>query len=149
MKRNQEAVEHFLKSREGFKKLKNPWQVAFCDEEISFFYYRLKNAEQALVYAQRALDFADLTDAPYRVIWANARMALAKKLAGDYEEALEHLEIAKTYLLAQNKVYWPSLIKIESVIADVYEVQGRLEEATECRRRLKTVEETVVPDPDL
>lgn len=76
-------------------------------------------------------------------------MALAKKLAGDYEEALEHLEIAKTYMLAQNKVYWPSLVKIESVIADVYEAQGRLEEATECRRRLKTVEETVVPDPDL
>jgi tetratricopeptide (TPR) repeat protein len=149
MKRNQEALEHFLKSREGFKKLMNPWQVAFCDEEISFCYYKLKNQEKAMEFAQKALDFAGLSGAPYRLIWANARMGLAKKLAGEYQLALDHFEISKKYLLNESKIYWPSLVKIERVIADVYEEEGRLEEAKECRRRLKTVEETVVPDPDL
>ena len=149
LKRNQEALEHFVKSREVFRKLKNPWQVAFCDEEISFCYYKLKNQEGALLFAHKALDFAELTDAPYRVIWANARMGLAKKLAGEYKVALKHFDISKEYLLKQNNIYWPSLVKVESVIADVYEAEGRLEEAAECRRRLRTLEETVVPDPDL
>ncbi len=149
MKRNQEALEHFIKSREEFKKLKNPWQVAFCDEEISFCYYKLGNQVKATEYAQKSLDFAELSTAPYRLIWANARMGLAKKLARDYGGALEHFEISKKHLLNQNNIYWPSLVKIEKVIADVYEEQGRMDDAYECRRRLKTLEETVVPDPDL
>ena len=124
-------------------------EVAFCDEEISFCYYKLKNEEKAKEFAQKALDFAGLSGAPYRLIWANARMGLAQKLAGEYKLALDHFEISKKYLLNQSKTYWPSLVKIESVIADVYEEEGRLDEAKECRRRLKTLEETVVPDPDL
>jgi tetratricopeptide (TPR) repeat protein len=143
MKRWEESLEHFLKSRELFKKLKNPGQVAFCDEEIALCYYKMGDGVSALDFAQRALDFADITEAPYRLIWANGRMGLAKKLLGEYDEALGYFIQSKTYLLAERRTEWGTLVRLEKLMAEVFEAQGATEEAEEVLRRIRVIEETL------
>jgi tetratricopeptide (TPR) repeat protein len=143
MKRWEESLDHFLKSRELFKNLKNPWQVAFCDEEISLCYYKIGDGVSALDFAQRALDFADITEASYRLIWANARMGLAKKLLGEYDEALAYLIESKTHLLAERRTEWGTLVRLEKLMAEVFEAKGATEEAEEVIRRIRVIEETL------
>jgi len=147
--RNEESIEHHLQARAIAKALKDPWQVAFFDEELAFRYYKIKNVEKALFYGEKALDFAIITDHPERMKWANARMALIKKLEGEFDEGLAFAEKAKVYSMRQKSTHWSFLIGIEQIMADLYEGKGDLQEATERRRRLKTLEETVKQDQDL
>jgi tetratricopeptide (TPR) repeat protein len=148
MKRWEESLEHFMKSRELFKKLKNPGQVAFCDEEVALCYYKLGDGVSALDFAQRALDFADITEVPYKLIWANGRMGLAKKLLGEYDEALAYFVQAKIYLLAERRTEWGTLVRLEKLMAEVFEAQGDLEVAEEARRRVRVIEETLEGDDE-
>jgi tetratricopeptide (TPR) repeat protein len=143
MKRWEESLEHFLKAREQFKQLKNPGQVAFCDEEISLCYYKIGDGVSSLNYAQRALDYADITSVPYRLIWANGRMGLAKKLLGEYDEALAFFQESKTYLLAERTPEWGTLVRLEKLIAEVFEAQGAVDVAAEVLRRVQVIEETL------
>ncbi len=144
-----EALEHFLQSRALFKKLKNPWQVAFADEEISLCYSKLGNGVEALVYAQRAMDFAVVTQHQYRLIWSNARMGLAKKLLGEYEEALEHIATAKDMMLGTGEPYWSSIVRMDKIAAGIQRERGLVEEADEILRRLKVIEETLDGDDEV
>ncbi len=143
MLRWQESLEHFLKSREVFKNLKNPWQVAFCDEEIALCYAKLGNGMESLFYAQKALDFADITQHPYRLTWANGRMGLAKKVLGEYDSALEYFSICKGHMFADGDPYWPAVVHLEKLVAEIYEAQGLHEQAAEQLRRVKVIEEII------
>jgi tetratricopeptide (TPR) repeat protein len=144
----QASATHFIAAREYFRKIKNPVQVAFCDEEISMAYFKLGNGLEALIYAQKALDFAESAQAIYRLIYANGRMGLAKKLLGEYETALDHFETSLGYLRSEREPYWPALIGIQHHIADIYELQGLFQDATEIRRRLIVLEETIGANSD-
>ena len=148
MKRWEESLEHFMKSRELFKKLKNPGQVAFCDEEVALCYYKLGDGVSALDFAQRALDYADITGASYRLIWANGRMGLAKKLLGEYDEALEYLMESKNHLLAERRTEWGTLVRLEKLMSEVFEAQGATDEAAELLRRVRVIEETLEGDDE-
>ena len=148
LKNWQGSATHFIAAREYFAEIKNPVQVAFCDEEISLAYFNLGNGLEALFYAQKALDFAESAQAIYRLIYANGRMGLAKKLLGEYESALEHFETSLGYLRSEREPHWPALIQIQHHIADLYELQGLAQEAIEIRRRLVVLEETIGENSD-
>ena len=112
-------------------------------------YSKLGNGVEALVYAQRAMDFAVVTQHQYRLIWSNARMGLAKKLLGEYEEALEHIATAKDMMLGTGEPYWSSIVRMDKIAAGIQRERGLVEEADEILRRLKVIEETLDGDDEV
>lgn len=70
-------------------------------------------------------------------------MGLAKKILGKYDEALAYFIESKTYLLAERPTEWGTLVRLEKLVAEVFEAQGATEEAIEVLRRIRVIEETL------
>lgn len=72
------------------------------------------------------------------LMWAKARMALAKKTLGQYQEALDLFVRAKSMMVSQLNPPWKAVIKLERQVADILEKLGRPEEAQEILRRISS-----------
>jgi tetratricopeptide (TPR) repeat protein len=147
LKRWEEALDYFDRAKKIYKDLKDPERVANVDEEISLCYFWMGDPINAEAYAQKALDFANASDSRIHLMWANARLALAKKLSGNYNDALELFELAKKLMTSSCTPPWKSIVKLESQVAEIHENLGNLDLARDIRRRALVIQETVF-DPE-
>ena len=143
LKKWPEALEYFLKARELHKKAREPQCVVHCDEEIALCYYWLGNGMEAQHYAQKALDYAVTAEDDFHLMWANARMGLAKKALGEFDEALEFLATAKSMMVHRDTPPWRAIVKLEKQVASIYVIKGQLSQAREIERRIETLKEIV------
>ena len=143
MKKWAEALEYFLKARELHKKAREPHNVVHCDEEISLCYYWLGNGMEAQHYAQKALDFAITAEDDFHLMWANARMGLAKKALEEFDAALDYLATAKSMMVHRDNPPWRAIVKLEKQVASIYVIKGQISEANEIERRIETLKEIV------
>ena len=75
--------------------------------------------------------------------WLKYYLGIAHRLLGEDDEAIELFEDAKGLALAMGYQEWEFLIKIEKEMAEMFLVRGRVAEANEIFRRIKSVEEIV------
>jgi tetratricopeptide (TPR) repeat protein len=138
-----EAIPHLLKAREYFKKDKEPEKVFYCDEYLAVCYIELKNGVEATVHAQKALDFAITAQNNSLETWAKYRLGCAKVLLAELDEAENLLRDSLGMNSRTGFPDWDLTIEIEKEIANILTIKGRVTEADEIRRRIKTLEETV------
>ena len=146
---NFEAEKHLLKARQIFKEAHQLRYMAFCDEDLSLVYARLKQAELAKTHAELAMDFAVTTNEEMRIYWSNVRLGRAKYLLGDYLGAYSCYLEAKTWEVNNsNYTYWPHVFYIENCMADCLDAIGNSEEAQEIRRRINSLSESLGMDQE-
>ena len=75
--------------------------------------------------------------------WLKYYIGIAHRLLGEDDEAIDLFEDAKNLALAMGYQEWAFLIKVEKEIAEMFIVRGRVSEANEIFRRIKSVEEIV------
>ena len=143
LERYPEAIPYLTKAREYFKKDKEPEKVYYCDEYLTVCYIELKNGVEATVHAQKGLDFAITAQNRCLETWAKYRLGCAKVLLAELDEAEELLHNALSINANSIDTDWELTIELEIEIANIWTTKGRVTEADEIRRRIKTLEETI------
>jgi tetratricopeptide (TPR) repeat protein len=143
LKRYPEAIEALRTAREIFKEAKDSYYIVTCDEELTEVYIALGNPVEIQYYAQRALDFYTLLQNHRHTWWLKYYIGIAHRLLGEDDEAIELFEDAKSLALAMGYQEWEFLIKVEKEMAEMFIVRGRVHEANEIFRRIKSVEDIV------
>jgi tetratricopeptide (TPR) repeat protein len=141
LKRYPEALAALLSAREYFKKDKEPERVYYCDEYITVCYIELGNSVEAMVYAQKTLDFAITSQKNILEIWARYRMGCANVLIGEADEAEAELRQALSMNADSCHTDWDLAIDIEKEIAKLLVSKGRVSESEEILRRIANLEE--------
>jgi tetratricopeptide (TPR) repeat protein len=138
LKNWEDALIHFTEARMRYKKLKDLKSMSECDQEISLCHVWLGDGASALVHAQLSLDYAEMAEDQLHLMWAKARMALAKKTLGQYQDALEIFGEAKSLMVSRPNPPWKAVIKLERQVSDILKKLGRQEEAQEILRRISS-----------
>jgi tetratricopeptide (TPR) repeat protein len=138
-----EALPYLIKARGYFKKDKEPEKIYYCDEYLALTYIELNNGVEATVHAQKALDFAVTAQNSCLETWAKYRLGCAKLLLAELDEAEDLLRDSLAMNSRTNSPDWDLTIELEKEIANILTTKGRVAEADEIRRRIKTLEETV------
>ncbi len=138
-----EALPYLLKAREYFKADKEPEKIYYCDEYLALTYIELNNGVEATVHAQKALDFAVTAQNSCLETWAKYRLGCAKVLLAELDEAEDLLRHALSLNANAMNTDWELTIDLEKEIANILTTKGRVAEADEIRRRIKTLEETI------
>jgi len=149
------AIQNLQISRRDFKEIERPTGIAYCDEELAKCYLKLEDRVGSEKHATLALDYANITCENERQSISNFLFGLAKKLAGEYDEAEKYLEIAKYMLTIAGPKNWNAIIDTEEALAEVYRLTGKSQEAAEILRRIESVrsslegaEKSKDPKPD-
>jgi tetratricopeptide (TPR) repeat protein len=138
-----EAIPYLIKSREHFKMDKEPEKIYYCDEYLAVCYLELSNGVEATVHAQKALDFAITAQNSCLESWAKYRLGCAKVLLAELDEAEDLLRDSLAMNSRTSSPDWEMTIELEKEIANILTTKGRVTEADEIRRRIKTLEETI------
>ncbi len=141
LKEWKKALQHFTEGRALYKKLKDLRTMAHCDEEISLCYVWLGDGLSALVHAQLALDYAQTAEDAVHLMWAKARIALAKKTLGQHQEALNLFAEAKSLMVKHSNTPWHAVLKLERQVAEILRKLERNNEANEVLRRISSFED--------
>jgi hypothetical protein len=89
------------------------------------------------------LDFAITAQNRCLETWAKYRLGCAKVLLAELDEAEELLHNALSINANSIDTDWELTIELEKEIANILTTKGRVTEADEIRRRIKTLEETI------
>ncbi|NBV69311.1 MAG: hypothetical protein EBR69_01125 [Synechococcaceae bacterium WB4_2_0805] len=98
---------------------------------------------EALVHAQKGLDFAITSQNSSLETWATYRLGCAKVLLAELDEAENLLRDSLGMNSRTANPDWDLTIELEKEIANILTTKGRVTEADEIRRRIKTLEETI------
>ena len=140
---HQKAIEYLESAREIFRKEKDPRWVAECDGELAEVYVQLSMADEIQVHAQRALDVMVMTDMKRKEWFMNYFLAVAARLREEFDEAISYLEIARCLALQNGNEEFAFLVMADKELAEILIIKGRVNEANEILRRVKTVEEII------
>lgn len=141
LKRYDEAIERLQIARNAFKKLKEPKWVAICDGELAETYVGLNDGVNIEKYAQLALGTAQIVEDRYRQWWLHYFLGIAKRLQGELDQGLEHLEIGRNLALSHGCEEFRYLVKVDLEVAEIYAIKGMEKQSQELQRRARNVEE--------
>ena len=146
----EDAIANFKAAREIFKKTKNIRPISYCDEELALAYAKLGQLEFAKTHAELALDFAETSEDEIRTYWSNVRYAYACELGGEFQEAYDFYKAAKSWEVNNSKfTVWPHVFQLELQMANCLEGLGKIEEATESRRRITALAASLDIEPEM
>jgi len=143
LERYPEALPYLHNARGYFKAEKDPEKIYYCDEYLAVSYLELNNGVEATVHAQKAWDFAVTAQNRCLETWALYRLGSAKVLLAEFDEAEVLLRQALALNANAMSTDWDLTIELEKEIANILTTKGRVAEANEIRRRIKTLEDTV------
>lgn len=135
------AIERLNTARGAFKKLKEPKWVAICDGELAEIYVGLNDGVSIEKYAQLALGTAELLEDRYRQWWLHYFLAIAKRLQGELDAAVEHLENGRNLAISFGCEEFRYLAKVDLELAGIYLIKGMVKQAEDLQRRARNVEE--------
>lgn len=95
------------------------------------------------VHAQKGLDFAITSQNSSLETWATYRLGCAMVLLAELDEAENLLRDSLGMNSRTANPDWELTIELEKEIANILTTKGRVTEADEIRRRIKTLEETI------
>lgn len=141
LKNYSEAIICFNEARAAFKAEKEVLHVARCDQKIASCYVELGDGEAALDAARKAIDVFDTAHDHRRETFALFEYAKAEILLGKLEDGLSSLDTVLQITADDDSKDFEFIIDIESRMANVMRLLGRIPEAEEIERRLETVRE--------
>ena len=144
--RHEEAVTHFLSSRELSKLAKKPENVASTDYLLAHSFIELEIAVEAEFFAQKSLDYAELTNSKSDEAWSLYALGSARVLMDQLDDALTFFTRARDIAVNLAGRDWSLIIQLEHEIADIVEAQGNEDQANRIRARIATIEETMGED---
>jgi tetratricopeptide (TPR) repeat protein len=143
LRRFPEAIEVLRKAREYFKEEKEPSWVVTVDGELTEVYVEMGNPVEIMYYGQRALDFHTLLRSHRHMWMLKYYLGIAHRLLGQDDEAIDLFEDARELALSMGYQEWEFLIKVDNEMAQMFVERGRLSEADEIYRRIKSIDEIV------
>ncbi len=144
--RYQEAKDAYLRSRVAFKAKDEIDSLVECDYWLTEVYVELKDPVNIIHHGQRALDFYTLLGDDRRVWTLKYFLGIAHRLLDDLKTAGRLYDEARSLAVALGWKEWEFLIKVDLAVAELYEINGEHESATEIHRRVKSIQELVAKD---
>jgi tetratricopeptide (TPR) repeat protein len=108
----------------------------------------LGEGELALETARKAVDVFETGHDHRRETFASFEFGKAQILLEKYDEGLATLENVLAIVSEDEPKDFEFIVDIESRIAKILRMQGRIEEADEIERRLKSVQEALEDEPE-
>ena len=108
----------------------------------------LDEGELALETARRAIDVFETGHDHRRETFALFEFGKAQVLLEKFDDGLATLEQVLSVVTDDEPKDFEFIIDVESRIAKIIRMQGRIEEADEIERRLKSVQEALEEEPE-
>lgn len=149
LKNYEKSIAAFKEARILFKHNKEVIHVARCDQKIASCLIELKDGELALITARRALDVFETAHDHRRETFALFEYGKAQILLEKFDDGLATLEQVLAVVSDDEPRDFEFIIDVESRIAKIVRMQGRIDEADEIERRLKSVQEMLEDEPEV
>ena len=143
----EKAIDAFKESRSLFKRNKEVIHVARCDQKIASCLIEIGEGELALTTARKAIDVFETGHDHRRETFASFEYGKAQILLEKFDEGLATLESVLTIVSEDEPKDFEFIVDVESRIAKILRMQGRVDEANEIERRLKSVQEALEDEP--
>jgi tetratricopeptide (TPR) repeat protein len=143
LKQYNDALEAFKEARGIFKLEKEVLHVARCDQKIASCYNWLGDGEKALEAARKAVDVFETAHDHRRETFALFEYGKAEILLGKLDEGLNTLDGVLQIIAEDEPKDFEFIVDIESRMAEVMRILGRIDEAAEIERRLTTVRDSL------
>lgn len=149
LKNYEKAIDAFKEARILFKRNKEVIHVARCDQKMASCLIELNEGELALETATKAVDVFETGHDHRRETFALFEVGKAQILLEKFDEGLATLEQVLSVVSEDEPKDFEFIIDVESRIAKIVRMQGRIGEADEIERRLKSVRETLEDEPEV
>ena len=149
LKHYEKAIAAFKEARILFKHNKEVIHVARCDQKMASCLVELNDGELALITARKALDVFETAHDHRRETFALFEYGKAQILLEKFDEGLATLEQVLAVVSEDEPKDFEYIIDVESRIAKIVRMQGRIDEADEIERRLKSVQEMLEDEPEV
>jgi len=130
-----------------FKLEKEVIHVARCDQKIASCYVELGDGEKAIDAARKAIDVFETAHDHRRETFALFEFGKAEILLGKLEDGLSTLDGVLQIIAEDEPKDFEFILDIEERMVSVMRQLGRMDEADEVERRLKTVREALADEP--
>lgn len=147
LKNYEKSIDAFKEARALFKRNKEVIHVARCDQKIASCLIELGEGELALETARRAVDVFETGHDHRRENFAQFEYGKAQILLEKFDDALATLEQVLSVVSEDEPKDFEFIVDLETRIAKIIRMQGRIDEADEIERRLKSVQETLNEEP--
>lgn len=137
------AIESFTEARALFKRNHEVIHVARCDQKIAACQIELGHGEIALSTARKALDVFETAHDHRRETFALFEYGKAQVLLGLLDEGLGTFDQVLQTATEEDPKDFELIVDIETRMASVMRLQGKVEEADEIMRRLASVSEVL------
>ncbi|MDP1852395.1 MAG: tetratricopeptide repeat protein [Candidatus Planktophila sp.] len=149
LKNYEKAIAAFKEARILFKHNKEVIHVARCDQKMASCLIELNDGELALITARKALDVFETAHDHRRETFALFEYGKAQILLEKFDDGLATLEQVLAVVSDDEPKDFEFIIDVESRIAKIVRMQGRIDEANEIERRLKSVQEMLEDEPEV
>ena len=149
LKNYEKAIAAFKEARILFKHNKEVIHVARCDQKMASCLIELNDGELALITARKALDVFETAHDHRRETFALFEYGKAQILLEKFDDGLATLEQVLAVVSDDEPKDFEFIIDVESRIARIVRMQGRIDEADEIERRLKSVQEMLEDEPEI
>jgi len=149
LKNYEKAIAAFKEARILFKHNKEVIHVARCDQKMASCLIELNDGELALITARKALDVFETAHDHRRETFALFEYGKAQILLEKFDDGLATLEQVLAVVSEDEPKDFEFIIDVESRIAKIVRMQGRIDEADEIERRLKSVQEMLEDEPEV
>ena len=149
LKNYEKAIAAFNEARILFKHNKEVIHVARCDQKMASCLIELNDGELALITARKALDVFETAHDHRRETFALFEYGKAQILLEKFDDGLATLEQVLAVVSDDEPKDFEFIIDVESRIAKIVRMQGRIDEANEIERRLKSVQEMLEDEPEV
>jgi tetratricopeptide (TPR) repeat protein len=149
LKNYEKAIAAFKEARILFKHNKEVIHVARCDQKMASCLIELNDGELALITARKALDVFETAHDHRRETFALFEYGKAQILLEKFDDGLATLEQVLSVVSDDEPRDFEFIIDVESRIAKIVRMQGRIDEADEIERRLKSVQEMLEDEPEV
>ena len=147
LKNYERSIDAFKEARALFKRNKEVIHVARCDQKIASCLIELGEGELALETARKAVDVFETGHDHRRETFAQFEYGKAQILLEKFDDALATLEHVLSVVSEDEPKDFEFIVDVETRIAKIIRMQGRIDEADEIERRLKSVQETLDEEP--
>ena len=121
--------------------------MARCDQKIASCYVELGDGEKAIDAARKAIDVFETAHDHRRETFALFEFGKAEILLGKLEDGLSTLDGVLQIIAEDEPKDFEFILDIEERMVSVMRQLGRMDEADEVERRLKTVREALADEP--
>ena len=138
-----EAIAHAGSARENLKKDAKSLvdEIAWCDLLIADSYVELQNVEFATDFVQRGYDIGTLRKQGALICRGALVSGKIHVIKAEFDKAEIRFQEARDLVAGTDD--WDTVRDIEKEFINLYLVQGRMEDAAEVERRMKSLDEVI------